>query len=149
MLDDDSRKDVDAALNKNCALLVATPTVKRNRLLADLTSFFMLCCRQDGYKAVIDRACHGICSASFFDLLERFSPMLRASFEKEIETKNAEDIKSLWDTWWKNIEIEKESDYLPSHIYFHMLDDDDWDSQHFQASAQFTVLAQQLFLDLT
>ncbi len=132
----------------NIALLKQTPLAKRNRLIADLASFLLLCTRR-GYEKELADGCEKMGVGTFEDLLAAFSKNLVNIFVREKQASSAGEIEELWMTWFKNTDREADPDYIPLHLYFLFMDASDWTEDTYSAAASICLLAHMTYLVFT
>lgn len=148
MLDSDIHYNLYAAHELNNALLKETPLAKRNRLIADLASFLLLCTRR-GYEKELIQGCEQIGVGTFDDLLSAFSENLVRIFAREKQATSASEIEDLWLTWFKNTDVEANPDYVPLHLYFLFMDASDWNEEAYSAAASICLLSHMVYLIFT
>lgn len=132
---------------KVAAVLMATPIMHRNRLLADLMSFVLHCDSHLGRQAV-EQTCQHYVKIGFVELLEAGPPLLATSVEQEVELENAATVADVWLTWLKNLQTETNPSYTPPHIRMLLADADDWTSGYAAWATKLVTLTQGLYLNL-
>jgi len=131
-------------LEKITSILAETPVVSRNRLLGDIFSLLQHCKRAWGDSS-LDEPCASLDLGCWTDLLESGPKLLSDSAEQESSIGSPSDIKGMWTTWLKNIEVEGAEKYVPAHMYFYLLEEDSWDEDLFQFASNLVALARQVF----
>jgi hypothetical protein len=140
---DDPVNDRDKILS----LLSTTPTVNRNRLLSDLISFIMHSSRQLG-EVVISEGIRDVNYNSVYDMLRSKSSLLAESWRQEHGLEDSAALQAMWDTWLKTCEVESSPSYIPAHIYFMLMDESDWDENHFNLASDIITLSLSIYQKL-
>lgn len=125
-----------------------TPVYHRNRLIADLLSFFMLARRRVSDDEV-EAVCRELGTPKFTDVLRSIDQELPEIFVREADAETAEDLRGLWQSWMENIEADANPSYIPTQVYCSLFDVGDWTAQRIEAASALVRLAQGLHRRLT
>lgn len=116
------RKSVDQIAE----ILIKTPLYHRNRLLADTVSFLLFSCLKT--KETPEKIIAELNDSEFgtFDeILFKIDPIIKKMYHIEKKIYMGDGISNPWKTWFKI--LDKDDDrYIPLHICFLLLDEDDW-----------------------
>ena len=140
--------DQDTTRDNIVVCLKETPHTHRNRLIADIFSFVEMFMKVCGLPAV-DAVCKEMKLADFEELLAGFPEIFKESILLEAGRDRSEGIAEVWDTWLLSAQNEPEPRYVPPHLLFFMLDDDDWDDGMFSQTALLVDLARRLYKTAT
>lgn len=129
-------------------LIDLTPTVDRNRLLADLLSFVIECIKLWGFKEIDGIGIRNE-TGSLTSIFDSINPVLTVSVERELELKTAEQVKEMWSVWLKAIQTIPNPEYIPPHIIFYLFTDDDWTEERLNGAANLAKLARECYVSAT
>jgi hypothetical protein len=147
MLDYLNEKSFDLQLEKNIKLLMETSLTKRNRLISDISSFLMMCMRN--YDSEVNNYCTKIGYKNLDTLLTDFSPKLPDYFSIELKSREAETICELWLSWFENIQADPNPDHIPFHLYFLLLEENDWTEKSYKSASSIILVAHLFYQNLT
>lgn len=149
LLEDIERQGIAVTHAKNVNLLARTSVVRRNRLVGDIASFVSYSVSQ-GYGEEVDVSCRKVGRTSLDDLLDTMGSKLPTYFRMDLETSTREELEALWLTaWLENVQVDDEPGFMPTHMFFYLLDESDWTQGRLAAAADLVAVAQLVYVFLT
>ena len=108
-------------------ILSYTPIYHRNRLLADIVSFMLYSSlkAKETPEGIISNSVNEVDFGTFDEILEGINPFFKLMYHREKKIYQEGGLKKAWATWLKVLD-QKNVQYIPIHICFLLLDEDDW-----------------------
>lgn len=106
-------------------ILLSTDLQDRNRIVSDSLSFIMM----TNYMAkhpIEDMLAKSKGYSSFIDLLSKISDKISKDYSTELNELQNNELISMWDSWFKN--IENDGIFTPVHIHILLYTNSDWSS---------------------
>ncbi len=111
-------------------ILMQTPPYHRNRLMSDVFSFMMYASHNTHItpESVLSESLKDERFGTIEDLLYGIDPIFRRMYYKEKGIYKDNSIAKLWSVWLKTLSANGPV-YIPVHICFLLLDNDDWQDE--------------------
>jgi hypothetical protein len=139
ILDNILSLESEISLLKINEVILKTPLFERNRLLSDLSSFLLLAHSTLGEQCIKD-ATEDLNLPDIYIILEKIDPLLRDSYKNEAETFYCDSqLQEIWKTWLSKIQEEKNPNYIPSHLIFYLLQEDEWENEKMKQNLVYLV----------
>jgi hypothetical protein len=125
-------------------ILAETPIGQRNRLMADLVSFFSLMSHKLLWED-IDPVTRRAGLPTFRETFKILNADAARYFEMEKEATAQDDVGALWETWLENLPIDPDPGFRPTHVQLLCLEEDDWGQDQLVAGATICEIARVIY----